>query len=52
MSLTLSQVFAQAKDDISLVFDNPIYYLVLNKDDNKFTDKTIETINKLIDKVD
>jgi len=52
MSLTISQVFAQAKDDVSLVFDNPIYYLVLNKDDNTFTDKTIETIHKHLDKVD
>ena len=52
MSLTISQVFAQAKDDVSLVFDNPIYYLVLNKDDNTFTDKTIETINKHLEKVD
>ena len=45
MSLTLKQVFEKVDQDVGLVFDDPIFYLVFNNGSNTFTDKTITRIN-------
>jgi len=43
MSLSLDQVFEKAKEqEVALVFDDPIYYLVLNTETNSFTENFID----------
>ena len=52
MSLSLQEVFSKVDQDVGLVFDEPIFYLVFNNKSNTFTDKTIARINELLDQVD
>ncbi len=49
MPLTLEEVFEKAQGDVSIVKDGPVYYLVLNREDNSFNFDFINDVNKCLD---